>query len=136
MSNLVVTHIYMISSSYIISSFNYRPFAKTSTSGIFALKPSSNHNSCFSLYHIIAHLLESEDGSESALSRQHVLNSIADLVEWELLNHALDILVLSKLDSLLAVEGVTRWPTVDGSAFHDQSDGVDWDLADSCLRSV
>lgn len=85
-------------------------------------------------YHRI--LFHSEYSAESALSRVHVLDSLAGLFKRELLDHTIDVLVLGKRNGLFAVESVTRRPSVDRSALHDHGDGIDWDLADSWETSV
>jgi hypothetical protein len=65
-----------------------------------------------------------------------MLDRILHFVERELLNHALDALLLCKVNRFFTVEGVARWPAVDRGAFVDQRDGVDGDVADSCAWLV
>lgn len=55
--------------------------------------------------------------------------SFVGLLQWELLNHAFDVMELGEIDGLLAVESVARRPAVDGASFADQGEGVDFDLA-------
>ena len=56
--------------------------------------------------------VEREHSSEPCLPVFQVLHGICHLVERELLDHDLDTLVLGEVDGLLAVEGVTRGPSV------------------------
>ena len=55
----------------------------------------------------------SDDGSEPRLPTHHVLVSLGSLVKWKLLNHALDVVVLSEVNGLLAVQHLPRGPAVD-----------------------
>ena len=59
-----------------------------------------------------------------------MVNRILDLGHRELLDHAVDILMLGKGDGFLTIEGMTRRPSVDRHTLHDHGDGIDWNLAD------
>jgi hypothetical protein len=41
---------------------------------------------------------------------------------------------LSKLDSFLAVQSMSGWPTVDRDTLSDHRHSVYWDISDGCLR--
>jgi hypothetical protein len=58
-----------------------------------------------------------------------MLVSIRSLLEWKLLDHAVDVMELGEIDSLFAVESVSGRPAVDGGSFRDQGDAVEFEFA-------
>lgn len=59
---------------------------------------------------IIADYLWNQNASESHLPVNHFLQGIVGLVQWEFLNHDIDIVHPCKVNRFLAVEGMTTWP--------------------------
>lgn len=51
----------------------------------------------------MASLLHGQDAAESALSRQHMIHSIFDLIQRELLDHAVDVEVLGEALAMMSV---------------------------------
>jgi hypothetical protein len=64
-------------------------------------------------------LIHHNDTPEPHFATLHMLDRILNLIEWKLLNHALDTLVLGKGNGFFAVKRVTAWPAVDAGAFHN-----------------
>lgn len=59
------------------------------------------------------YLLERQYSPEPRLSAQHMIEALLSIFQWELLNHAVDIMDLREVDCLLTVEAVSRWPSLD-----------------------
>lgn len=51
------------------------------------------------------YLIHDNHTPESSLPAHHVLKRLGRVLEWELLNHAVDVVDLGKLDSFLAICG-------------------------------
>lgn len=77
-------------------------------------------------------LIHRQYSSEPYIARHHMIQSFLRFSKWKLLNHNLNILMLSKINSLLRVQGMTRRPSVNRDTLHDHLDGIEWDFSHSC----
>lgn len=66
------------------------------------------------------HSVHLEHSSESNFTALHMIERLLSLGEREGLNHAFDIVNLCEPDSLLAIEGMPRWPSMDREALQNK----------------
>lgn len=74
-------------------------------------------------------LFHRDHRSESCLAVEHVLVCFIRLLQWEFLDHAVDVVQARKADGFLAIHSMTRRPAGDTQPFHEHGDGVDGDLS-------
>lgn len=80
-------------------------------------------------FHFPPHSLFHRDhGSKSCLSTEHMLVCFVRLLQWELLDYAVDVVQARKAHGFLAIHGMTRGPAADTQPFHDHRIGVDADF--------